>query len=323
MLRPFLLGLLILAGATSCVPRVEHAEAPTSPPAKPVKDPRQLLRKLALDVPEDVARLAHDLPASLDDAADVVPPPPVGAPAFVAQPRSEADATRASDCLTAAIYYEARSEPVDGQRAVAQVVLNRVRDRAFPSTVCGVVFQGSHRRTGCQFSFTCDGSMLRNRRDPFGWARARQIADAALAGSVYAPVGSATHYHANYVSPWWAPSLTRIGQVGAHIFYRWRGAMERALAFRQDYAGWEPDVSAGSAPAPVIADAGGEMQNGVQVHFGDRPADTVTIHRNATPAAVLVPRTVLVSGVRVHRDGPVQAPAADEDLPPIQAVDET
>ncbi len=133
---------------------------------------------------------------------------------------SDADRLRALECLTAAVYYESATEPLDGQRAVAQVVLNRVRHRAFPNSVCGVVYQGSERSTGCQFSFTCDGSLART-PSLSGWARARRIAAAALAGSVYAPVGLATHYHTYRVHPHWASSLVKSAMIGAHIFYRW------------------------------------------------------------------------------------------------------
>ena len=122
-------------------------------------------------------------------------------------------------CLTQAIYYEARSQSADGQRAVAQVVLNRTRDGAYPSDVCGVVFQGAERLTGCQFSFTCDGSMNAG-IDPYAWDRAERIAAAALAGSVYRPVGRATHYHTPAIYPYWAPSLVQQTVIGAHIFYR-------------------------------------------------------------------------------------------------------
>lgn len=300
-----LLAVLVLASATSCVPPVETTEAPAKP--KPVRDPRQLLRRLALDVPDDVARLARNMQgAALDETADVLARPS-GAPAFLAQPRTDADAQRAADCLTAAIYYEARSEASGGQRAVAQVVLNRVRDRAFPNTICGVVWQGSQRRTGCQFSFTCDGSLSR-RRDPSAWARAREVAEAALAGEVYAPVGSATHYHAAYMLPWWAPSLARVGQLGGHVFYRWRGAMERALAFSQRYAGWEPDVGAGeTSPLPSPETAG---HPGVAVHYGEAATGLVTVHHNAMPGTP-APRMIVASGVRVHRNG-VAPPMAGE-----------
>jgi spore germination cell wall hydrolase CwlJ-like protein len=145
----------------------------------------------------------------------------------------------ALDCLTAAVYYEAASESERGQRAVAQVVLNRVRHRAFPSSICGVVYQGSQRTTGCQFTFTCDGSLARRPSRP-GWERARRIAEQALAGGVEPAVGMATHYHANWVVPYWAPELDKIASVGAHIFYRWRGHWGRRQMFTQAYAGEGP-----------------------------------------------------------------------------------
>jgi spore germination cell wall hydrolase CwlJ-like protein len=123
----------------------------------------------------------------------------------------------AVDCLTAAIHYEAASESIAGQRAVAQVVLNRVRHPAYPNSICGVVFQGSQRVTGCQFTFTCDGSLRRRPSTP-SWQRARSVVAAALAGYVEPNVGLATHYHANFVVPYWSSSLTKIGAIGSHIF---------------------------------------------------------------------------------------------------------
>lgn len=155
---------------------------------------------------------------------------------------SAADRARSLDCLTAAIYYEAATEPTDGQRGVAQVVLNRVRHPAYPNSVCGVVFEGAHRPTGCQFSFACDGS-LRRAPMPAYWERAKSVAQAALSGYVYAPVGWATHYHANYVMPYWAPTLVKSANVGLHIFYRWRGGWGRPDAFSDRYAGVEPAIA--------------------------------------------------------------------------------
>jgi spore germination cell wall hydrolase CwlJ-like protein len=155
---------------------------------------------------------------------------------------NSADRARSLDCLTAAIYYEAAREPTDGQRAVAQVVLNRVRHPAYPATVCGVVFEGARRSTGCQFSFTCDGS-LRSAPVASYWERARAVAQAALTGYVYAPVGWATHYHANYVMPYWAPTLVKSANVGLHIFYRWRGGWGRPGAFVNNYSGIEPAIA--------------------------------------------------------------------------------
>lgn len=149
------------------------------------------------------------------------------------------DRTRALQCLAAAVYYEAGSEPDAGQRAVAQVVLNRVAHPAYPKTVCGVVYQGSERSTGCQFTFTCDGS-LAHRPSPLFWDRALEVARAALSGYVYAPVGLATHYHTVQVHPYWAASLDYLGTIGAHRFYSFRGAAGRPAAFRFAYLGGEP-----------------------------------------------------------------------------------
>ena len=138
----------------------------------------------------------------------------------------------ATDCLTSAIYYEAGNEVSQGKRAVAQVILNRVRHPAYPKSICGVVYQGSERKTGCQFTFTCDGSLAR-RPERDRWEQARMIAIGAISGAVEPSVGMATHYHANYVLPYWASSLDKISQIGTHIFYRWKGAWGRRRAFSQ------------------------------------------------------------------------------------------
>ena len=152
---------------------------------------------------------------------------------------SGVDRTRAEQCLTAAIYYEAASEPDDGQRAVAQVVLNRVAHPSYPNTVCGVVYQGSERSTGCQFSFTCDGSLARV-PSRFFWERARNVAVAALSGYVYTPVGLATHYHTFAVHPYWSPKLINVANIGAHRFFRFPGRAGEAATFRFAYLGGEP-----------------------------------------------------------------------------------
>jgi hypothetical protein len=121
------------------------------------------------------------------------------------------------ECLTEAVYYEARGESARGQAAVAQVVMNRVKHPAFPKSVCAVVFQGAGRV--CQFSFACDGSMKR-RRESLAWSRARDIAGRALSGALRAEIGSATHFHTTAVSPAWAPQMLRVANVGTHVFYR-------------------------------------------------------------------------------------------------------
>lgn len=132
------------------------------------------------------------------------------------------DHERAIDCLTLAAWYEAGND-VESQRSVVQVVLNRVAHPSFPKSVCGVVFEGSQRTTGCQFTFACDGSMLRRRPSPAAMARARAVAELALQGAVFSAVVQATHYHADYVQPWWSSHLVQRGRVGRHIFYSWPG----------------------------------------------------------------------------------------------------
>ena len=138
------------------------------------------------------------------------------------------DGSRELECLTQAVYYEARGETPAGQAAVAQVVLNRVRHPAFPKSVCGVVFQGAGKRVGCQFSFACDGSMRRG-RETAAWRRAERVASRALAGKVVASVGNATHFHTVNVAPAWGPRLIRTAEVGMHIFYRLGKPLPRAV----------------------------------------------------------------------------------------------
>lgn len=151
------------------------------------------------------------------------------------------DQERAIGCLAAAAWFEAGDDPVGG-RAVIQVVLNRARHPSYPKTVCGVVFEGSERRTGCQFTFTCDGALART-PSPAAWARARALAAQALAGVTDTTVGAATHYHADYVVPRWAPKLDKLAQIGAHIFYRFPGSWGRKAVF----------LNAGNRSEPVIA----------------------------------------------------------------------
>jgi hypothetical protein len=171
-------------------------------------------------------------------------PNPAARPFFI-PPTNLLDATRAVDCLTAAIYYEAGNESLEGQQAVAQVILNRMRHPAFPKSVCGVVFQGSNKTTGCQFTFTCDGSLFRKPNDAH-WARSRLVAVAALNGYVMKAIGNATHYHADYVAPYWSTSLIKVGKIGAHIFYRWTGGWGQPRAFDAGYAGGELQMMAAS-----------------------------------------------------------------------------
>jgi hypothetical protein len=181
-----------------------------------------------------VAELAM-LPAAVAPSA-----PLQGASGYAFVGRSPIDRMRAMDCLSQAIYYEARSESEAGQRAVAQVVLNRVRNPGWPNSVCGVVYQGPMRvGGGCQFTFTCDGSLM-SAPGGIGWAQARRIAGEALAGRVFTPVGLSTHYHAQYVSPSWAPRLIPTAVIGLHDFYQMPGSAGQARAFTAAYSGFEP-----------------------------------------------------------------------------------
>jgi hypothetical protein len=127
---------------------------------------------------------------------------------------------RAERCLANAIYFEARSEPIRGQMAVAQVVINRVFSGFYPNDVCGVVYQNAHRHLACQFTFACDGKSkaITDRRH---WAIANRIARQTLDGQIYVPeVGKSTHYHAAYVRPNWVREMRKLVRYGLHSFYR-------------------------------------------------------------------------------------------------------
>lgn len=225
----------------------------------PFEGPAPNLHMFSL-APSSAQLVNAALPLSLD------PNPP--ARPFVFQGSAE-DRRLALTCLTQAVYYEAGFEPGPGQQAVAQVVLNRMRHPIFPHSVCGVVYQGADLKTGCQFSFTCDGSLARAPQ-PAAWARARTVAEQALNGFVMKEVGGATHYHTQWVVPWWRPTVTKVAQVGAHIFYRWSGALGLPAAFTMHYAGGERikaaplppglDAPASAAPSVMLAkDAGGRV----------------------------------------------------------------
>ena len=223
-----LAGIAALAGSALSTPTFSGAESTDAPPAPPPMLVRQLPVDQAVQINKSIA---------LDTG-----PNPAAQP-FALGKADAATRARALECLTSAVYYEAGQESTDGQRGVAQVVLNRVRHPAFPASVCGVVYEGSTRPTGCQFTFTCDGSLMRGQMSD-SWRRARSVAEAALAGFVYKPVGTATHYHADYVVPYWAPTLTKNAVIGAHIFYRWAGGWGRPASFTQAYASREPNVDA-------------------------------------------------------------------------------
>ena len=162
---------------------------------------------------------------------------------------NDLDQRRALLCLTQAVYYEAGFEPLEGRRAVAQVVLNRMRHPAFPKSICGVVYQGAGTGT-CQFTFVCDGALYR-RPATDAWRQAEQVARAALSGYVETSVGEATHYHADYVAPRWAPLLAKVAEIGQHIFYRWPGGWGQPAAFSGHYIGEPRDPLSMRPPMPV------------------------------------------------------------------------
>lgn len=210
---------------------------------------------------------------ALNDAIPIAKGPVESALPFYITDTSMTNSEKALRCMTQAIYYEAGFEPVAGRYAVAQVILNRMRHPAFPKSVCGVIYQGSSR-PGCQFSFACDGSLLRA-PSAKAWAEARRIAEDVLSGTVTSAVGMATHYHANYVSPYWAPKLHKITVMGAHIFYRWPGNWGRRVAFSGVYRGGEY-IPAVSSLANMNAGTVGEATDELLV------ADTATPVREVT-----------------------------------------
>ena len=334
---------LIAAGAAVILPRLNAAEPVLTAAAAPPVPQRVPSGQDPADftvAPEEVQDISRDaarawnaaLPFSTDPIRPTAP--------FFAPPADVESYGRALDCLTAAIYYEAAAETAAGQAAVAQVVLNRARHPAYPRSVCGVVFQGSERTTGCQFSFTCDGAMARE-PSRTGWDRARAVAAAALNGHVERSVGSATHYHTDWVAPYWAPRLSKITQIGTHIFYRWTGAWGLPSAFAGVYAGaepvvakmaglstlaFEPPVEVLDLSAPKSAEAGpppsGDSRRlapALSLASGD-PAEAATAATEASsepPSAASA--AVLTRPVVLQRDRPIMAdPLANPAAPPTR-----
>lgn len=178
--------------------------------------------------PSAQARRLEAVLASTDIRSTIAPPPYTGGTAVRAgrgytAPRLDLTTppripTSDVECLTQAIYYEARNESVEGQAAVAEVVLNRSRSGTYPRSVCAVVYQRNTRT--CQFTFTCDGAIGRSPVNMTAWARAERIAREVYEGRS-APMlpANSVNYHANYVRPTWGSRLERVRQIGAHIFY--------------------------------------------------------------------------------------------------------
>ena len=189
----------------------------------------------AIGTPSSVA-LKIDLAANAARAAAYTPPADGGAvivPAVfrgddgvtvqnaVVKPSIEiklADLERERRCLVEGIYYEARGERAAGQRAVAEVVLNRVVSSRYPNTICGVVYQGA-KSGRCQFSFACSNVMTKP-RDMMAWRKAQRMAHYVLSGKLQSSIGAATFYHASYVNPYWAPHMVEVAKIGQHVFYR-------------------------------------------------------------------------------------------------------
>jgi len=161
--------------------------------------------------------------ATEDDAGDAAsdknaapPRSPAQRLGLVGQERAHAER-----CLTNAVYFEARGEPLRGQEAVAQVVMNRVFSGYYPNNVCGVVYQNAGRYLGCQFTFACEHKNLDRIDEPDMWEQAKRIASDTLDGKIWLPdIGHATHYHAYWVRPSWVHEMTKLYKLGVHTFYR-------------------------------------------------------------------------------------------------------
>ena len=233
-------------------PLLNRTPAPTDP-ASPSSSatPLSALPAKPSDAPVIAAPTTAPADARVQNLAAPFVPDQLAAAASFRFTASTLDRARAADCLALAALAEAGGDDA-GQRAVIQVVLNRVRHPAFARTVCGVVFEGSQRATGCQFTFTCDGSLDRRYSDA-ARAAAFQRAQEALGGRVFAPVGIATHYHTDWVYPWWSPKLTKIAQVQTHLFFRWPGYWGSAAASNMAYRGGEPDVFGAAVAAATVA----------------------------------------------------------------------
>ena len=237
-----------------------------------------------------ILRLVRDGGVNPDGASETGPvqvwPGRLDSRAPVGHRASALDGAHDLDCMTEAVYFEARGETLRGQAAIAQVVMNRIANPRFPKTVCGVVFQGASGR-GCQFSFACDGSM-RQGLDPTAWDRARRIAERALLGAGAAGVGGATHFHTIDVTPNWGPRMLRVAQVGLHIFYR---ADTRAVSDGPpaERVVWTGLTSATSGPTPALvlekgvdAQSAGPTKGDVALaHAGGRSVDPVTTAESA------------------------------------------
>lgn len=244
LLAALVIGTVLQASSRTAPMRPAALPHLVAPPADVVPAPPPMI---LAPVTQDSARAANArIPLITQDVAAPRP--------FVYAGGGEARA-RARDCLAAAMLYEA-GDDAKGQRAVGQVVINRARHPAFPKSICGVVFQGSERATGCQFTFTCDGALNR-RYSADAWTRAQANADQMLSGATYPPVGLATHYHTDWVRPYWSDSLEKIAVVDTHLFFRWPGYWGAPGAFRSAVSGSDDAVAKLAALSPLHAAAMG------------------------------------------------------------------
>lgn len=261
--RALVVACLIGVSAASGVGAVYMAaSAHADAGAKPVVMPIAAVTRASLAIAASQHTLAPQDSGLLKLASQVKPAmlhaaaPQTASPFRLANP---VDSSNDLNCLTAAVYYEARGESREGQAAVAQVVLNRVRSPAFPKTVCGVVYQGAAAH-GCQFSFACDRT-VGGRHEAGAWDRARSVASRALGGYVMSAVAGATHFHVATLGALWGGSMVKVAQVGQHVFYGFgghRGALAAGPARNSSAADVvappkiapAPDKPADAAPAP-------------------------------------------------------------------------
>lgn len=209
--------------------RVDPKPDPLIPPALAElvnNDKADVLATAYAETEPDYAKTSPFETLLKDDPNDgrFIPPVGEGDHDWVASPLpASVFSAQEQRCLAAAVYFEARGESVKGQAAVAQVVLNRVRNPAYPKSVCGVVYQNQKWRNRCQFSFACDGIKDRVASREH-YKMAEDVAMAVSAGKIWLPeIGSSTHYYADYVSPRWARAMERMRKIGRHIFYRTHG----------------------------------------------------------------------------------------------------
>ncbi len=222
-------GIWFATGRADALAKSEQAEAAE---LAEIAELASMAVEPALTDPEDAA--------SVQDRNALIPisDDPLESPTGMFRLSADHSAYKSAlQCMTEAVYYEAANESLQGKRGVAQVILNRLKHPAYPNSVCGVVYEGSNKRV-CQFSFTCDGSLLRK---PMArqWATSRAVAAASLSGAREPSVGTATHYHADYVLPYWAHKLAKVQVVGTHIFYRFNGRWGSSGAFSKAWSGRE------------------------------------------------------------------------------------